>query len=434
GYGFPENSLWNGVKQEPDIIGVDAGSTDPGPYYLGSGKTLVPDSSILRDLKLLLKAQRKLEVPLVIGSAGGSGSRVHVNRTFSILKKAIGDVGGRFRVKLLYSDIDQDFLERVVEEGRYIVDLGFDHSYIDTIKDPGVVVAQNGIESIIKALKDDADIILAGRVVDISSFAALPWMRGFDKGLAVHMAKILECGAIAAEPGSGADGLLGILRRDEFEVRALNPDRKTTVISVAEHALYERNDPYRETIPGGYADFKDATYEQVDLGVVVRGSRWIDAQKYMVKLEGSRPIGHRVVVIAGVRDPLFISELPKLYEEAVNFAVKQLGGGFSVYPRFYGWNGILGSSEARKPSHEVGLVLEVVAADRSKAEAAAGLIRSTLLHIGWPSRKTTAGNLAFPFSPSDLYAGIAYEWSLWHLVELKNPLETTRIKEVDLNG
>ncbi|MEB3756940.1 MAG: DUF1446 domain-containing protein, partial [Desulfurococcales archaeon] len=207
-----------------------------------------------------------------------------------------------------------------------------------------------------------------------------------------------------------------------------------TVVSVAEHALYERNDPYRELVPGGYADFMDATYEQVDTGIIVRGSRWVDAQRYMVKLEGSKPTGHRVVVIAGARDPLFISKITELFEAAVRFTRNELGDEFRVYPRFYGWNGVLGNSEPKDPGHEVGIVLEVVAKDKSTAEAAAGLIRSTLLHMGWPSRKTTAGNLAFPFSPSDIYAGLAYEWSLWHLIELRDPLETTRIKEVRLNG
>ena len=37
GYGFPESSFRIGVAQKPDLIACDGGSTDPGPYYLGSG-------------------------------------------------------------------------------------------------------------------------------------------------------------------------------------------------------------------------------------------------------------------------------------------------------------------------------------------------------------------------------------------------------------
>ena len=36
GYGFPEKSFEEGLKRNPHLIAVDAGSTDPGPYYLRS--------------------------------------------------------------------------------------------------------------------------------------------------------------------------------------------------------------------------------------------------------------------------------------------------------------------------------------------------------------------------------------------------------------
>ena len=43
--------------------------------------------------------------------------------------------------------------------------------------------------------------------------------------------------------------------------------------------------------------------------------------------------------------------------------------------------------------------------------------KSSLLHCPFESRKTTAGNLAFPFSPSDLEGGPVYEFSVYHLLE-----------------
>ncbi len=39
GYGFPEKSFRRGIEKKPDLIAVDAGSTDPGPHYLGIGKS-----------------------------------------------------------------------------------------------------------------------------------------------------------------------------------------------------------------------------------------------------------------------------------------------------------------------------------------------------------------------------------------------------------
>ena len=40
GYGYPEESLERGIEMGVDMLGVDGGSVDPGPHYLGSGKTL----------------------------------------------------------------------------------------------------------------------------------------------------------------------------------------------------------------------------------------------------------------------------------------------------------------------------------------------------------------------------------------------------------
>ena len=39
GSGFRESSLLRGMRLDPDFIGCDAGSTDPGPFYLGSGES-----------------------------------------------------------------------------------------------------------------------------------------------------------------------------------------------------------------------------------------------------------------------------------------------------------------------------------------------------------------------------------------------------------
>ena len=56
GYGFPEDSIKRGVAMGVDMIGCDGGSTDPGPHYLGSGKTLNSRLAMKRDLRLMLKA------------------------------------------------------------------------------------------------------------------------------------------------------------------------------------------------------------------------------------------------------------------------------------------------------------------------------------------------------------------------------------------
>lgn len=432
GYGFPLESLERGLREEPNVIAVDAGSTDPGPYYLGEGVPFVPDANVERDLYYLVKASLAHEIPLVIGSAGGSGARPHVERTLRLLERIASRLGAKLRIAVVWSDVNRDWLIEKLRKGLVEPAEGWPRGQLSKkdIDESIRIVAQQGVEPIMEALKSGASIVLAGRVVDVAPFAALAWLKGFDRGLALHMAKILECGAIAAEPGSGSDGMMGVLRRSEFEVYPLSPSRKATKLSVSEHALYERTNPFKECIPGGCVDLSGAVYDEVDGRVVVKGSRWLPSTRYMVKLEGVTLAGHRVIVVMGIRDPDVIKRIDWLLQEALKEARRLHGGSFEAYIHVYGRDAILGEWEPTpRPGHEIGVVVEVVDRDLEKAKAVAAVIRSRVLHAGWPGRRTTAGNIAFPFSPSDVYAGRAYKWSIWHLVELSDPLEVARIEE-----
>ena len=72
-------------------------------------------------------------------------------------------------------------------------------------------------------------------------------------------------------------------------------------------------------------------------------------------------------------------------------------------------------------SHELGIVIEAVSPTQEEADSLVSVTRSTLLHYGYPGRISTAGNLAFPFSPSDIRAGEVYEFSIYHLMEIDDP-------------
>ncbi|MBI2206887.1 MAG: 3-methylaspartate ammonia-lyase, partial [Candidatus Rokubacteria bacterium] len=50
GYGFPDRSMDAALARNPDVLAVDAGSTDPGPYYLGAGVAFTNRRAVKRDL------------------------------------------------------------------------------------------------------------------------------------------------------------------------------------------------------------------------------------------------------------------------------------------------------------------------------------------------------------------------------------------------
>jgi hypothetical protein len=99
--------------------------------------------------------------------------------------------------------------------------------------------------------------------------------------------------------------------------------------------------------------------------------------------------------------------------------------GYRLLFHVYGRDGVMGALEPVRGvrGHEVGIVFEVIADDPETSAAVLALTRSAALHVTYPGRKAIAGNLAFPFSPSDLRAGEVYEFSIHHLVEVDDPCE-----------
>lgn len=107
GYGFPQESFQRALAEKPDAIVVDAGSTDAGPHKLGAGVAIVSRMAAKKDLRLLMQGAQELDIPLVIGSAGGSGARIHTEWTLSIIREVVrrnglasqnrGDLGRYFK-------------------------------------------------------------------------------------------------------------------------------------------------------------------------------------------------------------------------------------------------------------------------------------------------------------------------------------------------
>ncbi|MCZ4291518.1 acyclic terpene utilization AtuA family protein [Hoeflea alexandrii] len=428
GYGFPEASFRRGLERRPHAIAVDAGSTDPGPYYLGSGISFTDRSAVRRDLKLILEAGRELNIPVIIGSAGGAGAKPHLEWTLEIVREIASASGLRGSLAIINADIDRErVLSAFRENGITPLTPGQALSEND-ITESSQIVAQMGEEPLIAALQDGADVILAGRSYDPAVFAALPISLGFDRGLALHMGKILECAAIAASPGSGSDCMLGTLYRDAFVVEPLSDDRVCTIASVAGHSLYEKSNPYVLPGPGGSLDLTNTAFEQIDeRRVRVSGSMFIPAKSYFVKLEAARRMGFRTISIAGARDPAFIVGFDKIVEgvrkrTAENFREIDQSS-YTIRFIVYGRDGVMGDLEPDRTeiSHEIGIVIDVTAASQELADTLCAFTRSTLLHFGYPGRMSTGGNLALPYSPSDFQAGEVYEFSLYHLMAVEDP-------------
>ena len=69
-------------------------------------------------------------------------------------------------------------------------------------------------------------------------------------------------------------------------------------------------------------------------------------------------------------------------------------------------------------SHELCIVIEALCKTQAEADSLCSIARSTMLHYGYAGRISTAGNLAFPFSPSDITVGKVFEFSVYHLMNI----------------
>jgi len=427
GYGFPLASFEAGMALNPHLIAVDGGSTDPGPYYLGADVSFTDREAVKRDLVIMIKAGLERKIPVVVGTAGGSGADSHLQWCREIVEEIARENGFSFKMALIGSQLDKAMLQEALAAGR-ITPLGpVPPLTAEALDATPNVVAQMGVEPFITALEQAPDVILTGRAYDPSCFAALPIKLGYDPALSLHLGKILECAAIAAAPGSGSDCMFGYIGEDYFRVEPLNPARKCTPLSVAAHTLYEKSDPYHLPGPGGYLDLKACEFvQESEFTVRVSGTKFVPSEGYTVKLEGSRPIGFRTVSIAGTRDPVMIAGIDAILDAVRERVADNFRGSLGDYHllfHIYGKNGVMADLEpnpSTAASHELGIVIEATAPTQREADTICAFARSTMLHYGYPGRRATAGNLAFPYSPSDLHAGAVYEFSVYHLLHAES--------------
>lgn len=425
GYGFPLSSFEKGMAHQPHAIAVDAGSTDGGPHKLGMGTAIVSRQATKKDLTVILLGADKANIPVLIGSAGGSGGRKHVLWTKEIVDEILKEqkMKGK-KVAIIWADIPKKTVAEKMQEGK-LQPLGrsVGELTVQKLEATTAIVAQMGHEPIIKALENKADIIIAGRAYDPSPFAAPAIFNGFNPAYAYHAGKILECAALCAEPGTTKDCVLGIIKKDGFIIKPLNKQRRCTATSVAAHTFYEKAHPYLLPGPGHVLNLQNCRFVPIEEGAVkVYGSEMMYDDQYRIKMEGAMEVAYRTIFIAGIRDELMIARIDEI-EQAVEQQVREYyqdisAKDYSINFRNYGYNGVLGDKEPCLPAHEIGIVAEVLAKDQEMANMVCASVRSTLLHYGYEGRKSTAGNLAFPFAPSDIPFGPVYEFSVYHLMDV----------------
>ena len=439
GYGFPIKWFKKGITMNPDVIAVDSGSTDSGPHKLGLGYMTCSREAYYKDISILLEAAHTKKIPLYISSAGGDGSDEHVNVFLEIIKDISRKKGYHFNIAAIYSEIKKTDVIEKLKKGKISPCGPVSMLTEEEINAANLIVAQMGVEPYIKALKGkkDINIIISGRTYDPVPIAVLGIKNGFDPGLCWHLGKIMECGALCAEPTGKV--IFGILKHDHFTIEPINPDERCNVGSVAAHTLYEKSHPYLLPGPGGTTDLSDTVFEQANVRrVKVYGSRYQPAQKYTVKLEGAKKVGYRSIYIAGMRDPIAINAIDEIIRNVRNEVEEYFkdisNQEYQMIFHLYGKNGVMGRYELNSQFQplELCIIVEVAAKTQQMATAICSRARTEMLHTPYKGRIATAGNIALPFTPLEIPLGAVCQYNVYHLMEIDDPTGPFEIKYMEV--
>lgn len=417
-----------GVAAGPDFIAADSGSDDIGPVPLGNDTCASPKAWQEHDLEEMLLASRRTGAPMIIGSAGDTGTNSRVDMFVQMIR----DIAARhdlppFKIGWFYSEVDKERVRRAIREGSGVTGLDARPALTEEELDAtDRIVAMAGIHPFKALLEQGCDVIIGGRSSDSAVFASAALARGFPEAQSYYLGKVLECASFCAEPYGAKETVLGEITEDWVEVTAMAPEQRCTVASVAGHAMYERSNPFFEYVAGGMLDMTHCVYEQVSEKTTrVTGMRFEPAVDFRVKLEGSGKIGERYVGMAGIRDPYTIANVDAVIEWARTQVRERFGpDGWELYYNVFGRNGIMGDMEPLKdkPAHELMIVVQGVAPTKEMAEEVTMTGTRQLFYARLPDVKGTAGGVSFVLDEV-MPASPAYRWTLNHTMSVSNPLE-----------
>ncbi len=433
-----EESFWIGAKTKPDYYCCDSGSDDIGPVPLGVDKCASHEKWQKHDLELMLLAAREQGVPMIIGSAGDTGTNSRVDMYVDFIREiAKKHRMKKFKLAYFYSEVSKDYLKNKMANGEVIEGLDSRGDLtIEELDKTDRIVAVAGVHPYIKALEMGADVIIGGRSSDACVFAAPAIYEGFPEHIAYYCGKVLECASFCCEPYGAKETVIGTITQDDVKVTAMNPKQRCTIASVAGHAMYERTNPYYEYVAGGLIDMKNCVYEQYDEKTCrITGAKFVPIEgKVKVKLEGSGKVGERYMGMAGIRDPYTIANIDKVIDWAKSqVAERYPDGGYELSYRIFGKNGVMGDLEPIKEtkSHELLVVVEGVAPTKEVAEEVALIGTRQIFYARLPEVKGTAGTAAFVLDEVTQISP-AYKWTLNHVVPVDDPLELFPISTVEI--
>ena len=280
----------------------------PGPAYLGRAMAKMPAEAIAADLRLMLVKGAAAGIPVIVGSAGTSGTDAGVDWVGSLVEQIAVEEGLTLRrgPHLLASRPKTS----CAPPRRRTVDAAGAGPPPDR-RAPRPVRPHRRpprCGAVHRALDAGADVVIAGRATDtaVIAAAALRARVSARTDLARRQDRRVRR-AVHDQPSRrrrpGRD------RRRRLHRRAAGPDSACTPLSVAAHMIYENANPNIMREPSGTLDVTDAVYEPLDERRVRVDRFTLHAEPYTMKLEGAGLVGFQSLAIAGIREPEILAQI-----------------------------------------------------------------------------------------------------------------------------
>jgi len=239
GYGFSYGVFHEGMEQHPHAIAVDAGSTDPGPYYLGAGYSLRTECRQKgfadHDIRRLSKASRSLLVQPAVAR------EPHLEWTLKIIREIAEENGFTFKMATVHAEIPKDIVLERMRRGKVapLSLAGTDRKGIGTYRP---CRGQMGVEPFIKALETGAQVIVAGGHTTRPCLPHCLFRKAMTRRLPFTWAKSgvrLHC----RRSGKRERLYHRVYSRRRIHREPLNPGRNVRRYPCCTHA-YEKTNPY----------------------------------------------------------------------------------------------------------------------------------------------------------------------------------------------
>ncbi len=369
-------------------------------------------------------------MPLVIGSAGSAGAKPHLEATLAIIREIARAEGLHFRLGVLRADLSRDMLRASVRAGAVI---GIDDMPALTeeeVTEAEEIVGQMGMGPFRRALAEDIDVLIAGApAIPRSSPRCRPcWgSRSVCRCTRRRSSSVRRSAACLVAAISILATLDGRGVRTGKHGRAAARD---ACLGCGAQPDVRR----AEQIPPPYTNRKAAwTWSAADYAAVddrrcrVTGAaRRESTDPVREDREGARRIGERAVLLAGAADPRFIAQhreiLPAVATVVRDLVCEDAPEDYTLRFRVYGIDGVrMAAPAGEAPPGEVFVMGECIAPTAERAAEVVRTLKQYLLHHGYAGRLSTAGNLAFPFTPPEVSLGPAYRFNVYHLLRTPDP-------------